>query len=140
MVISWPGDVLFASGRDDLRDEGTNVLAAVAEVIRTDDQLSKRYFQVAGHTDNKPLRANPKYVDNWGLSAMRARQVLVYLVAPIDASKGGGLNPRQLHAAGYGETDPVADNGTEEGRQANRRVELVLMPDVEEMLDLKSLI
>src|SRR5690606_6763942 len=55
MVISLPGDVLFASGRDDLRDEGVAVLAAVAEVIRTDDQLSKRYFQVAGHTDNKPL-------------------------------------------------------------------------------------
>lgn len=141
MVISLPGDVLFASGRDDLRDEGVAVLAAVADVIRHDDQLSKRYFQVAGHTDNKPLRSNPKFVDNWGLSAMRARQVLIYLVAPTDANKGGGgLDQRHLHVAGYGETDPVADNGTEEGRQANRRVELVLMPDVEEMLDLKSLI
>lgn len=141
MVISLPGDVLFASGRDDLREEGVTVLGAVADVIRGDEQLSKRYFQVAGHTDNKPLRSNPKFVDNWGLSAMRARQVLVYLVAPTNAEKGGGgLDQRHLHAAGYGETDPVADNGTEEGRQANRRVELVLMPDVEEMLDLKSLI
>lgn len=141
MVISLPGDVLFASGRDDLRDEGTNVLAAVAEVIRNDDQLSKRYFQVAGHTDNKPLRSNPKFIDNWGLSAMRARQVLIYLVSPQSGDKGGGgLDQRHLHAAGYGETDPIADNSTEEGRQANRRVELVLMPDVEEMLDLKSLI
>lgn len=141
MVISLPGDVLFASGRDDLRDEGVNVLAAVADVIRNDDQLSKRYFQVAGHTDNKPLRSNPRFVDNWGLSAMRARQVLIYLVSPQSGDKGGGgLDQRHLHAAGYGETDPIADNGTEEGRQANRRVELVLMPDVEEMLDLKSLI
>lgn len=141
MVISLPGDVLFASGRDDLREEGVTVLAAVADVIRGDEQLSKRYFQVAGHTDNKPLRSNPKFVDNWGLSAMRSRQVLVYLVAPVAPEKGGGgLDQRHLHAAGYGDTDPVADNGTEEGRQANRRVELVLMPDVEEMLDLKSLI
>ncbi len=141
MVISLPGDVLFASGQDTLRDEGVTVLGAVAEVIRTDKQLNARYFQVAGHTDNKPLRYSTKFVDNWGLSAMRARQVLVYLIAPIDSKDGGGgLNARRLHVAGYGETDPVADNATEEGRQANRRVELVLMPDVEEMLDLKSLL
>lgn len=141
MVISLPGDVLFASGQDKLRDEGVNVLAAVSEVIRTDKQLSKRYFQIAGHTDNLPLRASTRFGDNWGLSAMRARQVLIYLIAPVDAKTGGGgLDPHRLHAAGYGDTDPIADNGTNEGRQANRRVELVLMPDVEEMLDLKSLL
>jgi chemotaxis protein MotB len=109
-------------------------------VIRKDAQLSARYFQIAGHTDNKPLSGG-QFKDNWGLSAMRARQVLVYLIAPSDAKTGGGgLDPTKLHAAGYGETDPIADNGTDEGRQANRRVELVLMPDVSEMLDLKSLI
>lgn len=142
MVISLPGDVLFASGRDDLKDEGKQVLAAVCEVVRTDAQLSKRYFQVAGHTDNKPLRFNAQFKDNWGLSAMRGREVLVYMVSPVDAVKdpGGGLDPRRLHAAGYGDTDPVVDNGTDEGRQANRRVELVLMPDVEEMLDLRTLL
>jgi chemotaxis protein MotB len=140
MVISLPGDVLFASGQDTLKDEGKNVLNAVAEVIRKDQQLSARYFQIAGHTDNKPL-AGGTFRDNWGLSAMRARQVLVFLVSPPEGKGGGGgLNPVQLHAAGYGETDPIADNNTDEGRQANRRVELVLMPDVSEMLDLKSLI
>ena len=75
------------------------------------------------------------------LSAMRARQVLLYFIAPVDEKDGGGgLNPNQLHAAGYGETDPVGENESDEGRQANRRVELVIMPDVEEMLDLKELI
>jgi chemotaxis protein MotB len=141
MVISLPGDVLFASGKDELRDEGKQVILAVAEVIRTDAQLNARYFQVAGHTDNKPLKYNIKFVDNWGLSAMRAREVLVYMVTPVDAKGGGGgLDPRHLHAAGYGETDPVAANDNDAGLQANRRVELVLMPDVEEMLDLKSLL
>ncbi len=141
MVISLPGDVLFASGKDELREEGIHVIQAVAEVIRSDKQLNSRYFQIAGHTDNKPLRYNKKFVDNWGLSAMRARSVLVFLVAPVDSKDGGGgLDARRLHLAGYGDTDPVADNGTEEGRQANRRVELVLMPDVEEMLDLRSLL
>jgi chemotaxis protein MotB len=140
MVISLPGDVLFASGSDKLRDEGVSVLGAVAEVIRKDDQLRKRFFQIAGHTDNKPLLGG-RFKDNWGLSAMRAREVLVYLVGSTEAKEGGGgLDPTRLHAAGYGETDPIADNGTDTGRQANRRVEFVLMPDVEEMLDLRSLI
>lgn len=150
MVIRLPGDVLFASGDDKLRPAGTKVLDAVAEVIRNDKQLSGRYFQIAGHTDNKPLKGGP-FGDNWGLSAMRARQVLLYLIAPLPAPGvkpapgakevgGGGLNPERLHAAGYGDTDPVGKNDTDAERQQNRRVELVLMPDVEEMLDLKSLI
>ncbi len=140
MVIRLPGDVLFTSGSDKLRKEGLQVLDAVAEVIRNDKQLADRYFQVAGHTDNKPLRGG-RFGDNWGLSAMRARNVLVYLVAPVDDKEGGGgLNPVRLHAAGYGETDPVATNDTDEGRQQNRRVEMVLMPDVEEMLDLKKML
>jgi chemotaxis protein MotB len=143
MVIRLPGDVLFASGQDQLRPEGKQVLNAVAEVIRNDKQLSTRYFQIAGHTDNKPLLGG-RFGDNWGLSAMRARQVLVYLIAPFDPKDpkkaGGGLSETRLHPAGYGETDPIAKNDTDEGRQQNRRVELVLLPDVEEMLDLRSLL
>jgi len=140
MVISLPGDVLFASGEDKLKDDGIKVLAAVADVIRKDSALSARYFQIAGHTDNKPL-AGGRFKDNWGLSAMRARQVLVFMVSSLEEKGGGGgLDPSHLHAAGYGDTDPIADNGTDEGRQQNRRVELVLMPDVGEMLDLRSLI
>lgn len=140
MVIRLPGDVLFGSGQDKLREQGESVLDAVADVIRNDKQLSGRYFQIAGHTDNKPLLGG-RFGDNWGLSVMRARQVLLYLIAPTDAKEGGGgLDPLRLHAAGYGETDPVMKNETDDGRQQNRRVELVLMPDVEEMLDLRSLI
>ena len=140
MVIRLPGDVLFASGQDKLRVEGSRVLDAVAEVIRNDKQLSGRFFQVAGHTDNKPL-AGGRFGDNWGLSVMRARQVLIYLISPVETKTGGGgLDPIRLHAAGYGETDPVVRNDSDESRQQNRRVELVLMPDVEEMLDLRSLI
>jgi chemotaxis protein MotB len=140
MVIRLPGDVLFASGQAKLRDEGIKVLETVAEVIRNDQQLNKRYFQVAGHTDDKPLKGGV-FKDNWGLSVMRAREVLTWLISPMDNKEGGGgLDPTRLHAAGYGETDPVASNTSDAGRQQNRRVELVLMPDVEEMLDLKTLI
>jgi chemotaxis protein MotB len=140
MVIRLPGDVLFESGKDNLKDEGKKVLEQVAEVIRSDDQLKQRFFQVAGHTDNKPLKGG-QFGDNWGLSVMRARRVLLFLVGTTDAKGGGGgMDGNRLHAAGYGETDPVADNTTDPGRQSNRRVELVIMPDIEEMLDLKTLI
>ncbi|HKY38198.1 MAG TPA: OmpA family protein [Polyangiaceae bacterium] len=183
MVISLPGDVLFASGQDTLKKEGEKILMQVAEVIRNDNSLRDRLFQVAGHTDDQPLKRSAEtFHDNWGLSLMRARQVLVFLVAPPDDKKaaeakkrppapepkkdpkakdakdakkpappppkeevdsaggGGGLSPKRWSASGYGQTDPVAGNDTPEGRAKNRRVELILMPDVEEMLDLKSLL
>jgi len=139
MVIRLPGDVLFASGQDKLQAQGKQVLMQVAEVIRSDSDLSQRYYQIAGHTDNKPLLGG-RFGDNWGLSVMRARQVLLYLITPVNAKGGGGgLAASRLHAAGYGDTDPVATNDSPEGRQQNRRVELVVMPNVEEMINLKQM-
>jgi len=138
MLIQLPGNVLFDSGKDALKPSGMEILAQVAAVLRSDADLSQREFQVAGHTDNKPLGASP-YKDNWGLSAMRARSVLAFLTAPADNNKGGGLDPTHWSAAGYADTDPVASNDTEEGREQNRRVELVVLPNVEEMLNLNSL-
>jgi chemotaxis protein MotB len=134
MVIALPGDVLFASGRADLKAEGQSILKQVADVVRGDTDLASREFQVAGHTDGKALKGGP-YQDNWGLSAMRARSVLIYLTSPND----GGLDPKNWSAAGYADTDPVASNDTDDGRQRNRRVELVVLPNVEEMLNLNSL-
>jgi len=183
MVISLPGDVLFGSGSDVLSGAGDKILLQVADVIRSDAALRDRQYQVAGHTDDQPLkRAAETFHDNWGLSLMRARQVLVFLITPAapdkaaaktpppaakaavkgepsdkadkadkakapatknaaePARQGGNLNPLRWSASGYGQTDPVVSNETPEGRKKNRRVELILMPDVEEMLDLKSLL
>lgn len=137
MLIQLPGDVLFDSGSATLRGEGKTILTQVAEVIRNDPQLSQREFQVAGHTDSKPLKGGP-FQDNWGLSAMRARSVVTLLTTP-QSEGGGGLNAAKWSAAGYADTDPVAPNDSDEGRKRNRRVELVIQPDVEEMLNLGSL-
>jgi chemotaxis protein MotB len=137
MLIQLPGDVLFDSGKDKLKKEGEQILLQVAQVVRDDKDLNQRHFQVAGHTDSKPLLGG-RFKDNWGLSAMRARSVLKLLTDTPDEG-GGGLNPKRWSAAGYGSTDPVASNETPDGRTKNRRVELVVQPNVEEMLNLNSL-
>jgi chemotaxis protein MotB len=144
MVIQLPGDILFDSGKDTLKPEGKKILKQVADVIKTDSTLSVRNFQVAGHTDKEAYGG--QYFDNWGLSAMRARQVLVFLISPEGADArgqptGGGLNPAHWAASGYGATDPIAgtvEQQTRDEEQKNRRVELVLQPDVAEMLNLKD--
>jgi chemotaxis protein MotB len=137
MVILLPGDVLFDSGKDNLRTGGNSVILSVGEVIRSDPDLRDREFQVTGHTDDRPFQGG-LFQDNWGLSAMRARSVVELLVRPT-ADGGAGLDASHFSAAGYGSTDPVGDNSTESGRALNRRVELVLLPELKEMLDLTSI-
>jgi chemotaxis protein MotB len=146
MVIQLPGDILFDSGKDTLKPDGKKILKQVADVVKSDSTLSTRNFQVAGHTDKEPYGGN--YFDNWGLSLMRARQVVTFLAAPdksVDAKSiptGGGLDPAHWAAAGYAQMDPVAgtvDQQTRDEEAKNRRVELVLQPNVEEMLNLKDL-
>lgn len=133
MVISLPGDVLFDSGKDTLREDGKEILKKIADVIRSDKSLVDRDYQVAGHTDSQPYRNGPFY-DNWGLSLMRARAVLLFLIG-----KEGRLPARHWSAAGYADTDPVASNKTAAGMQKNRRCDLIVLPDVDEMLDLTKL-
>jgi chemotaxis protein MotB len=135
MVISLPGDVLFDSGHETLKKDGQAILLKVAGVINADPQLLSRDYQVAGHTDNKPLQRGP-FKDNWGLSLMRAREVLVFLVDP---KKGGALPVDHWSATGFADTDPIASNDTDDGRQKNRRCELIVSPSIEEMLDLKAI-
>ena len=146
MVIQLPGDVLFDSGKDSLKPEGRRILKQVADIIKADTTLSQRDFQVAGHTDKEPYPG--QFIDNWGLSLMRARTVLTFLVDPghgLDPRgnpTGGDLNPAHFSAVGYGQMDPAVgslDMQTREEEQKNRRVELVLQPDVAEMLNLKEL-
>lgn len=150
MVIQLPGDVLFDSGKDQLKPQGKEVLLQVADVIRNDPTLATRDFQVAGHTDNAKYPPTGLFKDNWGLSLARARQVLLFLTeatgdrnAKNPAKQGGGgLDVKHWSAAGFGDTDPIA--GSMEHQSAdemahNRRVELVLQPNVEEMLNISKI-
>jgi chemotaxis protein MotB len=146
MVIQLPGDVLFDSGKDELKPQGRDALLQVAEIIRSDKDLNARHFLVAGHTDNAKYGGGA-FKDNWGLSLARARQVLLFLVGPATPDKdkkpqGGALNAKTWGASGFGETDPVSgtmEAQTKEDMGKNRRVELVVQPNVEEMLNLGAI-
>ncbi|CAN5638104.1 hypothetical protein BH09MYX1_BH09MYX1_51880 [soil metagenome] len=150
MVIQLPGDVLFDSGKDELKQGGKTVLLQVADVVRADNTLMVRNFQVAGHTDNAKYPTGGQFKDNWGLSLARARQVLLFLTGTVgdktskDPKKqgGGGLDTKYWSASGFGDTDPQAGTVTTQNaddQQKNRRVELVLQPNVEEMLNLSNI-
>ena len=136
--VRVPSDLLFDKD-DTLLEEGRNVLAQLATVIREDKALAERQFQVAVHTDSSDLGPAVKFrfKDNWGLSAMRGRSVLAFLLG--ETPKGGGLKKDQWSAAGYADSQPLQKNDTDEHKKANRRVELVLLPTAEEMLRLESI-
>jgi chemotaxis protein MotB len=125
MVLQLPNDVLFDTGRTELKPAGGKALAAVAEVIRT---MPHRQFQVAGHTDNVPIH-NERFPSNWELSAGRALRVVHFLIEK-------GVDAPSLSAAGYSEIDPVAKNETPDGRMRNRRTEITLQPNIDEIVKL----
>lgn len=123
MVLRLPNDVLFDSGHAELRPAGKRALAEVAGVLRT---IPSRSFQVAGHTDNEPIRLSP-FRSNWDLSTARALEVTTFLI-------GQGVGPQVLSAAGYGEFDPVETNATTLGKARNRRTEITLQPNIDEIV------
>lgn len=128
MVVELPDNVLFDSGQAQLKPEGQAALTEVAAVLKT---IEGRQFQVAGHTDNVPIR-NARFPSNWHLSTARALTVTTFLVTE-------GIDATKISASGYGETQPVAGNDTDEHRAQNRRIEIVLLPNLDELPDLSSL-
>jgi len=122
MIVKLPAEVLFASGSAQLSPDGQPPLKELAAVLK---QFPDRRFMVAGHTDNVPIGPS-NFKSNWELSTARAVTVTEFLA-------GMGVNPTRLAAAGYSEYDPIRANNSEAGRTENRRIEIVLLPNVEEI-------
>jgi chemotaxis protein MotB len=122
LVIQLPNDVLFDSVQTAIKPAGQQALVQVAQVLKT----VGRSFQVAGDTDNVPIQTQ-RFPSNWELSTARAVEVVKLLVQK-------GADPKHLSACGYGEFDPIAGNDTPEGRAKNRRIEITLQPDLDELV------
>ncbi len=120
IVINLPNNVLFNSGSASLNTEGKEALTQIGNVLT---QFSDRRFQIEGHTDNVPIKSS-RFPSNWELSTARALAV-VHLLTDM------GVTPENVSAAGFGEFRPRSDNETEEGKQLNRRIEIVMLPNLD---------
>ena len=128
MVLALPSAILFESGKAALSEEGRITLEEVGKVLA---KIKGREFQVAGHTDNVPIKSS-NYKSNWELSTARAVNVVQFL-------QDSGVRPKFLSAAGYSQYQPDSSNSSDEGRALNRRIEITLMPDLNELPDLSDL-
>ncbi len=128
MVVVLPEAILFDSGRADLKDEAETPLTQLTEVLKG---LRGRRFQVTGHTDNIPIRSR-RFPSNWELSTARAVTVTRFMIEQ-------GMPANRLSAAGYADTQPLNDNSTPELRAQNRRIEIALMFNLDELPDLSTL-
>ena len=121
--VDMVDEILFDSGEATLKPEGQAVLTKVAAVLAN----ANRIIQVQGHTDNVPIRGRlaERFPTNWELSATRAVNVVRFL------QDDAGLDPETLSATGLSEYRPRETNETEQGRQKNRRIEILLVPPFE---------
>jgi chemotaxis protein MotB len=119
LVVELATDILFGSGQAELSEDGAAAIREVAAILAT---LPGRRFQVEGHTDNVPI-STARFPSNWELASARALSVVKTLI-------DGGMSPGQLSAASYSQYRPVEANDEAPGRSANRRIEIVMIPDL----------
>ncbi|MCG0237979.1 MAG: OmpA family protein [Firmicutes bacterium] len=120
LLLRFADQVLFDSGKADLRPDALPRLDALAEVLK---RIPNR-VKVEGHTDTDPI-VTAQFPSNWELSTARATTVVRYFV------EWHGLDPRRFEASGMGEWHPVAPNDTPENKQRNRRVDILILPETE---------
>lgn len=120
LVVGVADRVLFERGEAQLNKRGEKVMRRVAETIKAN---AERVFQVGGHTDDDPLGGAlaEKFPTNWELSTARASHVVRFLI------EQGGVDARQLVAAGFADQRPAASNRTEKGKHKNRRIEITML-------------
>lgn len=127
VYIDISDKLLFKSGKYEVTDQAKTVLGKVAAVLKNQPDIE---FMVEGHTDNVPYKGGGILVDNWDLSVKRATAVVRILQNQY------GLDPAKIAAAGRAEYKPVADNSTPEGKAANRRTRIVILPQLDQFFKL----
>lgn len=126
VYISLADNMLFRSGSYQISDKAMDILSKIAKIIKDYKDYD---VLVEGNTDNVPI-SKTNIRNNWDLSALRASSVVQVLQDKF------GVDPSRLTAGGRGEYNPVATNSTAEGRQLNRRTQIIITPNLEQFMDL----
>lgn len=125
VYVSMQESLLFPSGSAEVNSKGKEALASLSDVLNQNPDIN---VEVEGHTDSVPISI--KFQDNWALSVARSTAIARIMI------KEYHVNPAWITATGRGEFDPVDTNETPEGRQRNRRTEIILEPKLDELMQL----
>ena len=127
VYVSMDDKLLFASGSWTINEQGLNAIKNLAKVLENETDIS---VLIEGHTDNVPYRGSGQVKDNWDLSVMRATAVVKALL------ENGNIAPTRLSASGRSEYLPLDENNTPEARAKNRRTEIILTPNLDQLFQL----
>jgi chemotaxis protein MotB len=126
--VVLPSDVLFASGQANLNSDGLKNIREITKILAS---IPDKKYQVEGHTDNFPINTR-QFPSNWELASIRALNVVKEMVK-------AGMPPERISGASFGEHKPIAPNTTREGRSLNRRIDIVILPDLTSLPGYKEL-
>ena len=127
VYVSLAEQLLFASGSIKVDARGAKALQQLGQAVKGQPDIN---IMVEGHTDDVPISRVSQYMrDNWDLSVMRATSIVRILTE-------AGVSPQQVTAAGKGEFSPLTDNDSSEGKQKNRRTEIILTPNLDELFQI----
>ncbi|MGC4021093.1 MAG: OmpA family protein [Cyclobacteriaceae bacterium] len=124
VYVSLAEQLLFGSGSTTVDKKGAGALQQLAKAIKDQKDI---HVMIEGHTDNVPIAKNAQqYEDNWDLSVLRATSITRILIK-------AGMSPSQVVAAGKGEFSPVAPNDNAQNKQKNRRTEIIVTPNLDQL-------
>jgi chemotaxis protein MotB len=124
VYVSLENSLLFRSGSWTVDKKGKAALDKLAKILAKQQDIN---ILIEGHTDNIPYNSQGAVKDNWDLSVMRATSIVKILMKTKD------IGPERITAAGRSEFVPIAQNSTRDGRAKNRRIDIILSPDLEEL-------
>lgn len=124
VYVSLAEQLLFGSGSTIVDKKGAGALQQLAKALKDQKDI---HVMIEGHTDNVPISTKSKYLeDNWDLSVLRATSISRILIK-------GGMSPNQITAGGKGEFSPIASNDNAQNKQKNRRTEIIVTPNLDEL-------